>query len=302
MTLAAIETKGLTKRYPGGRGVADLDLTVRRGEIFGFLGPNGAGKTTTMKMILDLIRPTSGTIRVLGLDPVAQGAELRTQIGYLPGELVLEGAENVGELLGFFARLQGHVDPAWVSELSERLELDRTRKVKNLSKGNKQKVGIVQAFMHRPALLVLDEPTSGLDPLMQQVFLNLVTEAKAAGQTVFMSSHILSEVQEVADRVAIIKDGRLVTEGTVESLQRQAVSQVEIHFGEPVRTDDFTALTHVAGVRVEGNTLHCSVDGSVDALIKQAAHYRVDALFCHKPDLEAIFMDEYVKEGAPVVH
>jgi len=302
VTLAAIETTGLTKRYPGGRGVADLDLAVRRGEIFGFLGPNGAGKTTTMKMILDLIRPTSGTIRVLGLDPVAQGAELRAQIGYLPGELVLEGAENVGELLGFFARLQGHVDPAWVSELSERLELDRTRKVKNLSKGNKQKVGIVQAFMHRPALLVLDEPTSGLDPLMQQVFLNLVTEAKAAGQTVFMSSHILSEVQEVADRVAIIKDGRLVTVGTVESLQRQAVSQVEIRFGESFRTEEFTGLAHVGGVRVEGNTLHCVVDGSVDALIKQAAHYRVDALFCHKPDLEAIFMDEYVKEGAPVVH
>jgi len=302
VTLAAIETTGLTKRYPGGRGVADLDLAVRRGEIFGFLGPNGAGKTTTMKMILDLIRPTSGTIRVLGLDPVAQGAELRAQIGYLPGELVLEGAENVGELLGFFARLQGHVDPDWVSELSERLELDRTRKVKNLSKGNKQKVGIVQAFMHRPALLVLDEPTSGLDPLMQQVFLNLVTEAKAAGQTVFMSSHILSEVQEVADRVAIIKDGRLVTVGTVESLQRQAVSQVEIRFGESFRTEEFTSLAHVGGVRVEGNTLHCVVDGSVDALIKQAAHYRVDALFCHKPDLEAIFMDEYVKEGAPVVH
>ncbi|MEU5889166.1 ABC transporter ATP-binding protein [Streptomyces sp. NPDC047461] len=302
MTLAAIETTGLTKRYPGGRGVADLDLEVRRGEIFGFLGPNGAGKTTTMKMILDLIRPTSGTIRVLGLDPVAQGAELRAQIGYLPGELVLEGAENVGELLGFFARLQGHVDPAWVTELSERLELDRTRKVKNLSKGNKQKVGIVQAFMHRPALLVLDEPTSGLDPLMQQVFLNLVTEAKADGQTVFMSSHILSEVQEVADRVAIIKDGHLVTAGTVESLQRQAVSQVEIRFGEPFRTEDFTGLAHVAGVRVEGHTLHCSVDGSVDALIKQAARYRVDALFCHKPDLEAIFMDEYVKEGASVVH
>lgn len=302
MTLAAIETTGLTKRYPGGRGVADLDLAVRRGEIFGFLGPNGAGKTTTMKMILDLIRPTSGTIRVLGLDPVAQGAELRAQIGYLPGELVLEGAENVGELLGFFARLQGHVDPAWVTELSERLELDRTRKVKNLSKGNKQKVGIVQAFMHRPALLVLDEPTSGLDPLMQQVFLNLVTEAKAEGQTVFMSSHILSEVQEVADRVAIIKDGHLVTEGTVESLQRQAVSQVEIRFGEPFKTEDFTGLAHVAGVRVEGHTLHCSIDGSVDALVKQAARYRVDALFCHKPDLEAIFMDEYVKEGASVVH
>lgn len=302
MTLAAIETTGLTKRYPGGRGVADLDLAVRRGEIFGFLGPNGAGKTTTMKMILDLIRPTSGTIRVLGLDPVAQGAELRAQIGYLPGELVLEGAENVGELLGFFARLQGHVDPAWVTELSERLELDRTRKVKNLSKGNKQKVGIVQAFMHRPALLVLDEPTSGLDPLMQQVFLNLVTEAKAEGQTVFMSSHILSEVQEVADRVAIIKDGHLVTEGTVESLERQAVSQVEIRFGEPFKTEDFTGLAHVAGVRVEGHTLHCSIDGSVDALVKQAARYRVDALFCHKPDLEAIFMDEYVKEGASVVH
>ncbi|MFG2129183.1 ABC transporter ATP-binding protein [Streptomyces sp. NPDC048751] len=302
MTLSAIETTGLSKRYPGGRGVADLDLTVQHGEVFGFLGPNGAGKTTTMKMILDLIRPTSGTIRVLGLDPVTQGAELRAQIGYLPGELVLEGSENVGEMLGFFAQLQGNVDPAWVDELAGRLELDRSRKVKSLSKGNKQKVGIVQAFMHRPALLVLDEPTSGLDPLMQQVFLDLVSEARDRGQTVFMSSHILSEVQEVADRVAIIKDGRLVTVSTVESLQRRAVSQVEIHFGEPFRTEDFTSLAHVGGVRAEDRVLRCVVDGSVDALVKQVARYRVEALFCHKPDLEALFMDEYVKEGASVAH
>ncbi|GCB52032.1 ABC transporter ATP-binding protein [Streptomyces sp. NL15-2K] len=302
MNLAAIETSGLSKRYPGGRGVADLDLTVQRGEIFGFLGPNGAGKTTTMKMILDLIRPTSGTIRVLGLDPVAQGAELRAQLGYLPGELVLDGSENVGELLGFFARLQGNVDQTWVTELADRLELDRSRKVKNLSKGNKQKVGIVQAFMHRPALLVLDEPTSGLDPLMQQVFLNLVTEAKTNGQTVFMSSHILSEVQEVADRVAIIKDGRLVTISTVAALQQQAVSQVEIRFAESFSTEDFVGLEHVGAVRADGHTLHCTVDGSVDALVKQVARYRVEALFCQKPDLESIFMDEYVKEGAPVVH
>ncbi|MFB6887823.1 ABC transporter ATP-binding protein [Kitasatospora sp. NPDC056327] len=294
---------GLTKRYPGNRGVHDLDLTVDRGEVFGFLGPNGAGKTTTMKMILDLIRPTSGKIRVLGLDPVSQGSELRAQIGYLPGELVLDGAENVGELLGFFARLQhGRVDQAWVAELADRLGLDRNRKVKNLSKGNKQKVGIVQAFMHRPALLVLDEPTSGLDPLMQQVFLSLVTEAKEAGQTVFMSSHILSEVQEVADRVAIIKDGRLVTTGTVQSLQQQAVSHVEITFGGPFDPDEFLRLPGVSGARVDGATLFCTVDGPADGLVKTAARYRVEKFFCHKPDLESIFMDEYVKEGATVVH
>ncbi|MFE9663929.1 MULTISPECIES: ABC transporter ATP-binding protein [unclassified Streptomyces] len=301
MTLAAIETSGLTKRYPGGRGVADLDLTVQRGEVFGFLGPNGAGKTTTMKMILDLIRPTSGSIRVLGLDPAAQGAQLRAQLGYLPGELVLDGTENVAELLDFFARLQGDVDRNRITELADRLELDRSRKVKSLSKGNKQKVGIIQAFMHQPALLVLDEPTSGLDPLMQQVFLTLVTEAKSNGQTVFMSSHILSEVQEVADRVAIIKDGRLVTTSTVAALQQQAVSQVEIRFAESFSASDFTGLDHVGAVRTDGHTLHCTVDGSVDALVKQAARYRVEALFCQKPDLESLFMDEYVKEGASVV-
>lgn len=207
------------------------------GEVFGYLGPNGAGKTTTIRLLLDLIRPTRGSLRVLGVDPRSRhGVAARRRIGYLPGELAFDGRGRVDTFLRFLADARGGVAKKRIDELAERFSLDTTRQIRSLSKGNKQKVGLVQAFMHEPELLILDEPTSGLDPLMQQEFLQLVREARDAGQTVFMSSHVLAEVQESADRVGIVRDGRLIALERVESLGKRAVRHVQVHFDAPVPT------------------------------------------------------------------
>ena len=219
MTLV-IETNGLTKRYGKRRGLDGLDLEVREGEVFGFLGPNGAGKTTTIRLLLDLIRPTSGTARVLGLDPRAGGKALRRRLGYLAGDFVVEANQSARELLTFLGNLRGGVAPERMDRLADRLDLDPHTRIRSLSKGNRQKVGLIQAFMHEPELLILDEPSSGLDPLVQQTFLELVREAKGNGQTVFMSSHVLSEVEQSADRVGIVRDGRLVAVERFEALPR----------------------------------------------------------------------------------
>jgi len=189
-----IETHGLTKYYDGNRGVVDLDLTVEAGAVFGFLGPNGAGKSTTIRLLLDLIRPTRGSAEVLGQHPRQGGAELRRRVGYLPGDFTVDGGQSSRELLTHLGHLRGGVPRDRVDQLAERLDLDLGTRIRSLSKGNRQKVGVIQAFMHQPELLILDEPTSGLDPLLQQTFLEMAREAKAAGQTVFMSSHVLSEV------------------------------------------------------------------------------------------------------------
>jgi len=221
------------------------DLQVREGEVFGFLGPNGAGKSTTIRLVLDLIRPSAGTVRVLGVDP-ATHPRVRARIGHLPGELALNGRQDVAGLLRVFARLSGGVPQHRVHGLAERLGLDLTRQVRGLSKGNKQKVGLVQAFMHAPDLLVLDEPTSGLDPLVQREFLSMVREARTAGQTVFLSSHVLSEVEEVADRIALVRDGRLVLLSDVAALR--ARSRLEVHVDRPVPPpEDFAATTRQRG-------------------------------------------------------
>lgn len=293
----AIELNGLTKTYGSSRGLVELSLAVERGEVFGYLGPNGAGKSTTIRLLLDLIRPTSGTARVLGLDPRADAVAVHERIGYLAGDFVAPGRQKVGSALRFLAALRGGAGSDRIDALCERLELDQSKQISALSKGNRQKVGLVQAFMHEPELLILDEPTSGLDPLAQQVFLDMVTEAAAGGQTVFMSSHIMSEVEAVADRVAIIREGRLVALDTVAGLRAGAVRDVEVTFARPVGAGEFIGLDGVAGVRVEGTTLYCQVTGSPDALLRTLAGHHVAGLLITEPALEDLFHSYYAGES-----
>jgi ABC-2 type transport system ATP-binding protein len=290
---AAIELDHLTKTYGRRRGLADLSLEVVAGEVFGYLGPNGAGKSTTIRLLLDLIRPTSGRVTVLGLDPRRDAVALHRRVGYLAGDFVVDTRQTVDECLTFLANLRGGVPPSRLVALAERLDLELPARIRKLSKGNRQKVGLVQAFMHQPELLILDEPTSGLDPLVQQTFLQLVAEARAAGQTVLMSSHVMSEVERVADRVAIIREGRLIAIDTVAGLRERAVRDVRITFADRVPLTDFEGLPDVDGARVEGRVLQCRVTGSPDALIKAAAGHTVVDLLSQEPDLEELFLAYY---------
>jgi ABC-2 type transport system ATP-binding protein len=289
----AIRTESLVKRYGRRRGLSGLDLSVATGEVYGFLGPNGAGKTTTIRLLLDLIRPTSGAVELLGGDPRRDGVALRRRVGYLPGDFTVEGRQSGLELLTYLGNLRGGVPRARITALADRLGLDVDVRIRSLSKGNRQKLGLVQAFMHGPELLILDEPTSGLDPLVQRTFLDLVREARTAGQTVFMSSHVMSEVQQTADRVGIVREGRMVAVERVEELRERAVRDVEIHFEDPVTPDEFAALPGVSDVTVTDTVLHCRLDGRADALVKAAARHTVIGLRSEEPDLEELFVTYY---------
>jgi ABC-2 type transport system ATP-binding protein len=293
-----IRTEGLAKFYGSRRGLDGLDLEVRQGEIYGFLGPNGAGKTTTIRILMDLIRPSSGTAAILGQDPRDGGPALRRRLGYLAGDFVVDGGQSSRELLTHLAYLRGGVAQQRIEQLADRLDLDLSVRIRSLSKGNRQKVGLVQALMHEPELLILDEPTSGLDPMLQQIFLALAREAKAAGQTVFMSTHVLSEAQQTADRVGIIRDGRIVAVESVEALRRRAVRRVEIHFDEPVRPDAFIGLENVLDVVTDGPMLRCRLAGRADALVKTAARYPVESMVIEEPDLEELFFTYYQPQEA----
>lgn len=295
MQAPVIETRGLTKRY-GRRGVLaldGLDLGVEPGEVFGFLGPNGAGKTTTIRLLLDLLRPTSGSAQVLGHDANSGSLDVLRRVGYIPGELPFAGRQTVATLLTFLGNLRGGVPTSRIQTLAERFDLDLTRSVRTLSKGNKQKVALVQAFMHQPELLILDEPSSGLDPLLQQEFLALVREVRDSGRTVFMSSHILAEVDEVADRIAVLRQGRLVTVESVADLRERAGYSFEIHFAQPVPGDLFDGLEGVRDVVADGTIVRCVVEGRADALVKKAAQYTVERVLSRPPDLEAVFLAYY---------
>ncbi len=288
-------TKGLKKSYGRVHALRGIDLEVRRGEIFGFLGPNGAGKTTAIRCLLDLIRPDAGTIRVLGLDPQVNPVEVQAQVGYLPGELQLYDGLTGEEQLRYLNSLRGgRADWGFVEQLADRLELDLKRRIKNLSKGNKQKVGVVQALMHRPALLLLDEPTLGLDPLIQQEVLHLLAEARDEGTTVFFSSHILSEVQVAAERVAIIRLGQIVEVAETAALINRALHRVRVHFKERLNGE---ALANVPGVtllsRNDGFSMTFQVEGEMDGLIKAVAVYPVSMFETERPSLEEIFLAYY---------
>jgi len=296
--MPAIRLERLTKFYGKARGVVDVDLEVQTGEVFGFLGPNGAGKTTTIRTLLDLIRPSSGKATVLGLDSVEASLEIRRRVGYLPGELALWEWMTARQVLDHLARLRGGVDEAYRDELIGRFEVESDRKVSDLSTGNKQKVGLVQAFMHKPELLILDEPTSGLDPLMQQVTYEVIAEAQRDGRTVFLSSHVLPEVERIAQRVGIIRKGRLIEVAAVDSLKERAVRLVELRFGWPVPTRD--ALAAIAGVSdaaVSGDTATVRIEGSMDSLVKAMAQYEVLLVRTHDTPLEEIFLQLY-RDGA----
>ena len=288
-----ILTSGLSKDYGSGRGLFGLDLEVGRGEVFGFLGPNGAGKSTTMRLLLDLIRPTAGSARVLGLDTHRESLEIRRRIGFLPGDLALYPKLTGRVVLDYLARLRGGVDPRVRDSLVERFDADLDRPIRQLSTGNRQKLGLVQAFMHEPELLILDEPIAGLDPLVQQSFHALLREVSSLGRTVFLSSHTLSEVERVTNRLAILRQGKLVVVDSLENLRRVAVQRLEIEFGQPVDTEEFRALPGVKQVQSSGRTLTIGFEGSADAVVKAAAAHDVRAIHPREDDLEDIFLRYY---------
>jgi ABC-2 type transport system ATP-binding protein len=291
----ALVTQGLRKSYGKVQALRGLDLEVRRGEILGFLGPNGAGKTTTIRCLLDLIRPDGGTARVLGFDPQADPVSVQARSGYLPGELRLNDNWTAERQLRFFSDMRGRTaDWQFVRRLAGRLDLDLKRPIKNLSKGNKQKIGVVQALMHRPELLLLDEPTSGLDPLMQQEVLALIREARAAGASVFFSSHIMSEVQTVADRVAMIREGEIVEVAETRSLIGRALRHVQVQFKEPVKPELLADLPGVSLLsRDDGTSITLQVGGDMDGLIKALSRFPVWDLETTRPSLEEVFLAYY---------
>jgi len=294
----AIFAANLVKSYGRVEALHGVNLEVHYGEIFGFLGPNGAGKTTTIRCLLDLIRPDRGTIRVLGLDPQKYSMDVRARTGYLPGELHVEDNATVESTLRYLNSLRGNkADWGYVHHLAGNLNLELKTQIKNLSKGNKQKVGIIQALMHRPELLLLDEPTFGLDPLIQHEVLKLVTEACSEGATVFFSSHILSEVQEIADRVGIIRGGVVVEVAETETLINRSLRRVRIHFKN---AEDAQRLGKIPGVTIlsqdYNQKLSLQVEGEMDTLIKALASYQVLDFETERPSLEEIFLAYYKEE------
>jgi ABC-2 type transport system ATP-binding protein len=292
-----IAASGLSKDYGSGRGLFGLDLEVGQGEIFGFLGPNGAGKSTTIRLLLDLIRPTSGSARVLGLDTRRESVEIRRRVGFLPGDLALYPKLNGRAVLDYLGRLRGGVDPGVRDSLAERFAADLDRPIRQLSTGNRQKLGLIQAFMHEPELLILDEPIAGLDPLVQQSFHALLGEVSAQGRTVFLSSHTLSEVERVTHRLAILRQGRLVVVDSLENLRTVAVQRLEIEFAEDVDAGEFRTLPGVKEVEAAGRTLTIGFEGSADAVVKAAAAHEVRAIRPREDDLEDIFLRYYREAG-----
>lgn len=294
-----IQVEGLTKSYGAARGIKGVSFAVEEGEVFGFLGPNGAGKTTTIRLLMALLRADAGTARIAGLDCWRQSVEIKRLVGYLPGELALDPNLTGGQILEYYGHLRGGVDQTYLKQLIARFDLDPTRKFRRYSTGNKRKIGIVQAFMHRPRLLILDEPTSGLDPLNQQEFDKMIIEAANEGQTVFLSSHILSEVEQTCARVAIIRDGELARLGGVAELKDIKRHELTITFSDAAPTEAFKSLEGVRQVEslTDGRTLRLTVQGGVDDVIKAAARYSVIALTSHEPSLEDIFLRYYQGDG-----
>ena len=294
---AIIQTDKLTKTYGTYRGIIDVDLEVNQGEVFGFLGPNGAGKSTTIRTLLDLIRPSAGKATVFGIDTTADPVAIHRRVGYLPGEFDLYDKLTGGDTIEYFANLRGGVDRAYAAELVERLDLDPSRKFREYSKGNKQKVGLVVALQHRPELLILDEPTSGLDPLVQHTFFDIVAEARGEGRTVFLSSHVISEVDRTCDRVAIIREGRLVQVGTLDAVRALAVHHVELHFAEAVSTAPFEGLAGVSNVVAENHTIRLQIAGPVGPVLKAAAGHELVDVVSREPNLEEVFLAQYGRDG-----
>ena len=294
---AAIQTWQLTKTYRGRPALRAMDLTVPRDVVFGYLGPNGAGKTTTIRMLAGLLRPTAGRAEISGHDVVHAREQAQRRLGYLPGEFTGYPDLTAQSYLSYLGSLRGGVDRAVVGALAERLDLDLRTRIGAMSHGNRQKVGIVQAFMHRPALLVLDEPTVGLDPLAQREFLTLVRETRQEGRTVFLSSHILYEVEAVADMVAILRRGELVVVESVEKLKAQAVRRLDLTFAAAPPVAELGDVAAVRDVTTSGGTAHLVVEGQTSELFAVAAPYGIEQVVTHEPDLEDIFLSYYGPQG-----
>ncbi len=296
---AMIEVERLTKSYGGKRGIADVSFTVEEGEVFGFLGPNGAGKTTTIRLLMGLLHADAGSARIAGLDCWKQSLEIKRLIGYMPGEPALDPNLTGGQILEYFAHLRGDVDHAYLKQLIQRFELDTSRKFRQYSTGNKRKVVLIQAFMHRPRLLILDEPTSGLDPLNQQEFDRMVLEARNEGRTVFLSSHVLSEVEKTCTTVGIIREGRLVRIGDVAEVKAIKRYEITIPFAHAIPAEAFKTVDGVVEVETlnHGNAVRLTMQGPADAAIKAAAHYPVVSLTSYEPSLEDIFLRYYEGDG-----
>jgi ABC-2 type transport system ATP-binding protein len=298
---ALVQARGLTKSYGRHRGIVAVSFDLAEGEVFGFLGPNGAGKTTTLRTLMGLLRPTSGSATIAGLDCWSQATQVKRLVGYLPGELSFDPALTGAQILTYLGHLRGGVDQTFVAGLAERLELDLGRRFRHYSHGNKQKVGLVQAFMHRPRLLVLDEPTQGLDPLNQQEFYRMVREVQAEGRTVLLSSHILPEIERTCGRVAIIREGRLVEVDQVSSLTHLRQQDVAVRFPAVASPEWFRALPNVrAATAADGRReVHLRVQGDLDGVIKAAADHGAVNIVTRQPSLEEVFLHFYAADPTP---
>jgi ABC-2 type transport system ATP-binding protein len=299
MSVGAVELERLTKFYGRHRGIEGIDLVVEPGQVFGFLGPNGAGKSTTMRVLLDFHRATSGRASVLGLDSRRDSIDVRRRTGYLSGDIALFERLTALDQLLWLASLRGGVERSRIDDLAERLGLDLSRKIGELSKGNRQKVGLVQAFMHEPELLILDEPTSGLDPLVQHTFQQMVRETAADGRTVFLSSHIIDEVDRACDEVAIIREGRMVAVETIEALRARSLRQVRITFDHDVELQEFRDLHQVQEVTGDQQSIVIRTTGDIDVIVKQAARHHVLDLVSEQADLESVFLAYYSGDAEP---
>ena len=287
-----IQTNKLTKFYGASRGIQDVDLSVYSGEVFGFLGPNGSGKTTTIRILLDFIRATSGRARIFGMDAHTDSPRVRSRIGYLPGEYGLYEDMTAVEYLDFLGSLRGEDDPPLKQRLAGLLGLDTSRRIKSFSRGTKQKLALVQAFMHDPELVILDEPTSGLDPLVQQRFYDFILESKGRGRTIFLSSHILSEVERVCDRVAILKEGRLIALHGISDLKRLRLTTIEVTFQEDLDESLFQ-LEGVRKIEKEAHTVRLWVDANINSVLQILSQYPIDRISCGGAHLEDIFLEYY---------
>jgi ABC-2 type transport system ATP-binding protein len=295
MPVAAIQTSKLSKDYELGRGLFDLDLSVAPQEVFGYLGPNGAGKSTTIRCLMGLIRPTLGSAHIFGLDCQRDSVAVKRKVGYMPGDMPQFGSLRGREVVAYLGGLRGNVDPAVVRKIAERFDLDLGRRFREYSSGNKKKLGILLAFMHKPDLLILDEPTGGLDPLNQQEFYKLVAETRDAGATIFLSSHILSEVEHVCDRVGIIRSGRLVKVAELDEIHSIRLHRLEIEFapGTDVPEAAIRSASGVEDVVVDDHKVTCTVKGTFDPLLKALSGATVTNLVSHEPSLEEVFLTYY---------
>jgi ABC-2 type transport system ATP-binding protein len=289
----AIETKGLTKDYGSGRGIFDLDLTVNEGQVFGYLGPNGAGKTTTIKLLMGTIHATRGSTTIFGLDADRDAVAVKKKVGYVPGELPQFGGWRGTEIVAYLAGIRGDVDDTEVERVAKRLDLDLSRKYREYSHGNKQKLALLMAFAHKPALLILDEPTSGLDPLLQQEFYGLVRDARTRGATIFVSSHVLSEVEQICDRVGIVREGHLVTVGPIAELLGAKAHRIEIELADPSAAALVARVPGLEQVKVDGARVSGLYRGAFDPLLAALSGQRVVSFVSREPSLEEIFLSYY---------